>query len=513
MWVSWLQMKEVLLKRYEECMNEITAEEIYKGLLVYGMFPNRLPPIFSAESFGDYCDEMDHNFKDCEYDYIVFDAMRNTSVPRSLGVPNPMAYQRLCLAVKECWPDLQRHFRKCCSGQEYKVSRTHIRKMRGRSSLFEMNYDNWRVDGSPELDMQIGAKYVVRADIATCFPSIYTHALCWALVGKAEAKSHRDGKWYNKLDEACQQVRNGETHGLLIGPHASNLLAETILVAVDSKLVQMGWKYVRHIDDYACYVRSRDEAEQFVRSLAAELRKFDLSLNHKKTVIEGLPVPLEKEWKRQLRLHPLIAPYGKAGYLEVSAYVDLAVSLMWKSGGNVAVLNYAIKTLSGKLLTGNARGLCVRRAMHLALVYPYLIPLLEEYVFCPYSVSVDEIAAYARIMYREGRGNGNIEQCCYSVLYALKYSFYLCDIDMQDVLGSDNCVFKLMAWLYFRKNRKRKGYREALEALRQHALELYRQDMDRNWLFVFEVLPVELLSNEWKALKRNRVSFLKDAFR
>ena len=506
-------MKGILLKRYEECMNEITVEEIYKGLLVYGMFPNRLPPIFSAESFGQYCDEMDQNFEDREYDYVAFDVMRNTSVPRSLGVPSPMAYQRLCSTIKECWPDLQSHFRKCCSSHGHKVSRIHIRKMQGRSSLFEMNYNNWQVDGSPELDLQIGAKYVVHADIATCFPSVYTHALCWALVGKEEAKSHRDGEWYNKLDKACQQVRNGETHGLLIGPHASNMLAEIILVAVDSELVQMGWKYARYIDDYVCYVRSADEAEQFVRSLAAELRKFDLSLNHKKTAVEKLPVPLEKEWKRQLRLHPLIAPYGSAGYLEVSAYFDLAVKLMQESGGNVAVLNYAIKTLSGTSLTDNARAMCVRRAMHLALLYPYLIPLLEEYVFRPYSVSTDEIAECAHIMYREGLSNGNVEQCCYSVLYALRYSFDLVDIDMQHVIDSDNCVFKLMAWLYFKKNRKKGGYREVLQALRQHALELYEKDMDRNWLFVFEVLPLESLSKDWKVLKRNRVSFLKDEFR
>jgi hypothetical protein len=496
------------MKSYVDCMDEISAEELYEGLLVHGMFSSKLPPIFSAESFGEYCKVMTQEFQKRGYDYVVFDTMRNVNIPRSLGIPNPMAYQKLCASVKEYWGDIQAHFREFCGGQTYKVSRTHVRKSKGRKSLFDMSYDNWKVDGAPEAELLVGAKYIVHADISACFPSVYTHALCWALDGKEKAKDERQDGRYNSLDEACRKVKNGETHGLLIGPHVSNLLAEIILVVVDKELGKE-WKYVRHIDDYTCYVRTRDDAERFIRTLTAELRKFDLLINHKKTIVEALPVPLIKEWKRQLSVYSLITSYGKTSYREASSYLDLAVKLMKENNANAAVLNYAIKTLSGQQLTDSARWLCVKQTMHLALVYPYLVPLLEEYVFKPYSVSDEEVADFAKLMYEIGVETGNVEQCCYSIYYSLKRSFCIPQVKLEHIMDSDNCVFKLLGWLYY----KRYGTKCERRGLKGHAVDLYQKDMDRNWLFVFEALSVGDLTGDWKLMKRGKVSFLIDEFR
>lgn len=44
-----------------------------------------------------------------------------------------------------------------------------------------MNYKNWRVDGNPESELMLHNKgpsrLLVKADISTCFPSIYTHSI------------------------------------------------------------------------------------------------------------------------------------------------------------------------------------------------------------------------------------------------------------------------------------------------------------------------------------------------
>ena len=92
--------------------------------------------------------------------------------------------------------------------------------MNGKSNLFEMNYSNWKIDGTPEPDLLIGMRYIVKADISKCFQSIYTHSLTWALIGKEAAKTNRYGNWYNDIDKFSQNIKDGETHGLLIGPHA-----------------------------------------------------------------------------------------------------------------------------------------------------------------------------------------------------------------------------------------------------------------------------------------------------
>ncbi|EAJ2422676.1 RNA-directed DNA polymerase, partial [Campylobacter coli] len=74
----------------------------------------------------------------------------------------------------------------------------------------------------------------------------YTHSIPWVLIGKIGAKKNKGFTklYYNKIDNATQWLNYGETHGILIGPHSSNLISEIILVAVDYKLSKK-YKYIR----------------------------------------------------------------------------------------------------------------------------------------------------------------------------------------------------------------------------------------------------------------------------
>lgn len=248
-------------KTYCQYLNEISAEELYEGLLGYGLFANKLPPVFTSVPFLNYCQTNAPHYSDkAWHGYVHYSSMRNVNIPRAFGIPTPMKYQRLCWTLKENWNALRLHFQQQTSSQSYRISRIHLRKLYGKQELFEMNYKNWRTDGNPETGLlfssPLGAsKFIVRADISTCFPSIYSHSLPWALVGKERSKNtcSDDSLWYNKIDAACSTLKNGETHGLLIGPHASNLLSEVILTTVDRKLYDMGYRYYRNIDDYECY--------------------------------------------------------------------------------------------------------------------------------------------------------------------------------------------------------------------------------------------------------------------
>jgi len=72
----------------------------------------------------------------------------------------------------------------------------------------------------------------------------------------------------------------------------------------------------------------------------------------------------------------------------VNYFLDVAVQLADEENDS-AVLKYAIKVLSGnKEISPNGKTAAGKRLMHLGLTYPYLLPLMEEYVFLPYNVNV-----------------------------------------------------------------------------------------------------------------------------
>ena len=127
-------------KSYADLMNDISADELYERLLAYGLFADKLPPILSSVAFYDYCKNIATPFSDNWKQYIYYESIRNINVPRQLGIPNPMAYQKLCRCLADNWDNLKQHFEHQTSNQDYKISRIHIRKCGNSDAIFSMNY-------------------------------------------------------------------------------------------------------------------------------------------------------------------------------------------------------------------------------------------------------------------------------------------------------------------------------------------------------------------------------------
>ena len=495
------------MKRYKDYMNEITPDELYEGLLGHGMFAENLPPIFTSKAFFDYCQFVNPEFSDKARQYVYYENIRNMNSPRPLGIPTPMSYQQLCSCLRDNWVELQRYFEQTTDNQTHKVSRIHIRKLFDKNYLFEMNYSNWRIDPCPNEDLLIDKYYMVTADISKCFPSIYTHSVPWALVGKNEAKNSKRKGWFNKIGHFLQNIKHGETHGLIIGPHALNLISEIVLCKIDEKLVVKRWAYIRNIDDYTCYVKSEQEARAFLADLQTELREFDLSLNHKKTIIKELPLAAIENWVRKINSINIVTIYGKVDYNSCRAYLDYAIEIAKKQGDDLAVLKYAIKKISGLELTDNAKMYMQKTIFHLCLIYPYLISLLETYVFTPCETATQDIQQISNKLYDMGINCRIFEASSYALYFSVKYAFLLADVDVTSIINSKDCVFQLLGYKYFSLHNNK----SAIKELKNHANKLLKNedDLNRNWLFVYEVLPQSSLKEDWKPLKKANISFIR----
>lgn len=499
------------MKDYFNNINNINQDEVYEGLLAHGLFNNKLPPFVTSKSFFEYY-KVNPTINSKWRDYIRYENMRNINIPRQLAIPSPFAYAQLCLHIKEHWDKIKEHVRVNTENQSHKISRVHVRKMEHSESIFEMNYKNFEDDGWPENDLLIKSNYIVHADISNCFPSIYSHSVPWALIGKEEAKSKTaprfKNEWYNKLDEYLRITKNGETNGVLIGPHASNLISEIILIVVDKNLYDKGYKFIRYIDDYQCYVDSIDQADKFLIDLSIELKKFELTLNHKKTEILNLPLNSEKKWLRTLKRYLFSDENDtsvKIKMREVFSYLDIALELMHEDkDSKLEILNYAIKILSSKQITTNTLNQYLNRIHHLVLIYPYLVQLLDKYLFGAFSVEKSHIKQISDDLIEYGLPRSSFEPCTYGVFFALKYDFELSIENIcEKSLNSDDCIFMLITYIYCKKHDhditpfivKAKHYNTI-------------RSFDNYWLFIYEVLQKEDLKDEFKLLKEAGISFI-----
>lgn len=506
------------MKKYIDYQNEISASELYDSLVGFGLFAEKFPDFLTSEDFLKFTKTLRFPLDQKPKDYIRYSNMRNINIPRPLAIPEPFAYANQCKSLSDNWSELQKHFQKKTVNDTFKVSRIHLRKLKDKSELFEMNYKKFSKDGEPEQDIVIKSRYIAFADISNCFPSIYSHSISWALVEKSVAKQKSRpqdrNEWFNQIDFYTRNLKHGETNGVLIGPHSSNLISEIILVAIDYELTLRGFKYIRNIDDYICYVDSYGQAENFFLCLSKELKKYELALNIKKSKIIPLPQASVKNWVTKLNHFNFTKSYlvnGKEAIRvkELKGFLDFAIELMLKEDSDASIMNYAIKIISNKHLDKNAKDYFIKQIHHLVLIYPYLTNLLEEQVFKPHQIEKIIIKEIAKDIYAYGFKNKIFEACSFSIYWSLKYDFDLEITSLKnDSINSLDCIFMIISFLHDKKYQKL----SYLTEYKDKAKILKKDDFDRYWIFIYETLSWTELTDNFKIMKKSGLTFIKNGF-
>ena len=105
-------------------------------------------------------------------------------------------------------------------------------------------------------------------DISDFFPRIYQHRLVNALLS---ASNNTKADEIRCLEKMLYRFANQASYGIPIGPAASRVLAEAVLIDVDSTLIMLGIEFLRFVDDYVIIADRIEDVEYGIRALAEVL--------------------------------------------------------------------------------------------------------------------------------------------------------------------------------------------------------------------------------------------------
>ena len=231
-----------------------------KNLLCHGYFAKELPPPFNSKGYGEVLDRnhlwLPSKFEKSEKSKLaVHNLARSSGLRRKLSIPNPVTFYNLADFVTGEWNNLVSKTNKSRISCTSPVVGSERRALISKHGL----------DEKPlfAAKLRSKSKYILQADIARFYPSIYTHSIPWAIHTKSVAKRNYSNDLIgNKLDKLVRNMNDNQTLRIPIGPDISLLIAELILSDVDDKLFHKGIKNgFRYIDDYEFAFTTLSEAE------------------------------------------------------------------------------------------------------------------------------------------------------------------------------------------------------------------------------------------------------------
>lgn len=250
---------------------------------------------------------------------IVFSISKGKLSRRFLQIPNPKHYALLCDKIASRWDVFEKIFALSDYSKSYPIPETSKKK---RSvSTFSKSVADFR---NELLRTSLGKTIEVKVDISKFYPTIYTHAIAWALLGKEKAKLYfkqKDNlttliasgdldaelyKYAETIDTAIRSCQERQSIGIPIGPDSSHILAEALACRIDSivkdKFDSIDLKACRYYDDFYLYVSSKDEADRALKGLQLILSDFQLEINESKVRIKEFPFAFEDEFTTLLFL-------------------------------------------------------------------------------------------------------------------------------------------------------------------------------------------------------------------
>lgn len=193
--------------------------------------------------------------------------------------------------------------------------------------------------------VRAGQRAILSADIARFYPSIYTHAIPWALHTKPVAKANKGpGLLGNDLDQLVRAGQDGQTVGIPIGPDTSLVIAELLMASVDEHIQsRINVRGYRYLDDFEFVFPTMRDAEGALGPLQEALGQSELALNAAKTFVGPLPQLSEEQWiprlrEFRIRKKPDLQRRDLVGYFDMA--FELSRTLPTKT-----VLNYAVARL------------------------------------------------------------------------------------------------------------------------------------------------------------------------
>jgi hypothetical protein len=280
------------------------------------MLPKELPPNFSSESYASVVDAhgpppfpVQRPWCDVSHHSLA----RPGGVRRALGIPNPVAHWYLARDIAAHWKEIKRLVNK----SPWSLSRPTLKPKNRRAAGPSV-----AADEIPKVRARTRAagRFLVRADVAEFYRSVYTHSIPWAVPGqpavRAALANHTLGQlWSHGLDKSQQAARNGQTNGLTVGPDTSFILAELIMSAVDVEVAGRcpHVSGLRFYDDFELVASTRAGADAALAALQDTLAHFDLHLNTQKTGVHELPEdrPPSTTWMKDFP-RPLMADEQRA---------------------------------------------------------------------------------------------------------------------------------------------------------------------------------------------------------
>jgi hypothetical protein len=235
-------------------------------------------------------------------DYIRYNGTKHDRSRRYFGSPNPISYFYVANFIADHWKIFESRF----GGTPFSVSQPKIARDTDDRPIIIPSLSELTTIASKKLRY---SAYVLRADIAQFFPSIYTHAISWSAHGVAAAKADIDPRSgslvFNQLDFFVRNCQRGETRGIIVGPDAFRLIAEYIACGLDDELNSRLLKNIigaaRHVDDYYIGLNRESDAQIALSALRDTLQRYNLNINDAKTKIMTGVEPLNELWAQDLR--------------------------------------------------------------------------------------------------------------------------------------------------------------------------------------------------------------------
>lgn len=277
-------------------------------LLSRGYFPSELPPPFTTVDFARHSVQFATQWVGRDI-RSYWSRAETYSVPRyghsrrSLSIVNPVNQLHVCDLIANNWAFIRRRLR-----------RSDISEFSPRISL----RGNGRAvtgvdfDAVSERKAEILSSYgrYVKTDVVRFYPSVYTHSIAWALLGKQYCKDNHRSRQYQRsfaalLDKAVAAGQEGQTSGIPIGPDTSRIISELIAVEVEEllkvEIPSLNDRAVRYVDDMIIGLEETEAPSSVLSPLSQALFEYELELSGEKTSVHGIGCPHSPEWINYIR--------------------------------------------------------------------------------------------------------------------------------------------------------------------------------------------------------------------